>query len=111
MEWVEYITKATNALGVNLLFTSTVSVFSEKGTGPYDIQSVPNSEEDYGRYKIAGENSVRAHNPNAIITSLGWQIGSKTGSNDMFDFIAKEQEKNGFIETSSKWYPSCSFFE
>ncbi|OJF93606.1 sugar nucleotide-binding protein [Alkalibacterium sp. 20] len=109
VEWVEYIAKATNELDVKLLFTSTVSVFSEKGTGPYDIQSVPNSEEDYGRYKIAAENSVREHNPNAVITRLGWQIGSRTGSNDMFDFLVKEQEKNGFIEASSKWYPSCSF--
>ncbi|WP_027107849.1 sugar nucleotide-binding protein [Lacticigenium naphthae] len=111
VEWIKYIAKATNELGVKLLFTSSVSVFSEKGTGPYDIQSVPNSEEDYGRYKIAGENSVKEHNPDAFITRLGWQIGSTTGSNDMFDFLEKEQEENGFIEASSKWYPSCSFLK
>ncbi|HSL86786.1 MAG TPA: NAD-dependent epimerase/dehydratase family protein, partial [Bacteroidales bacterium] len=50
VKWVEYIAKATEKLSVKLLFTSSVSVFSENGTGPYDITSVPNAEEDYGLY-------------------------------------------------------------
>ncbi|HSR04411.1 MAG TPA: sugar nucleotide-binding protein [Proteiniclasticum sp.] len=111
VKWLEYITKSTKKLGVKLLFTSSVSVFSEKGTGPYDTSSVPNAEEDYGLYKIEGENIVRTYNPNSVIVRLGWQIGSSTGSNNMFDFLAKAQEENGYIEASSKWYPSCSFLE
>ena len=111
VKWLEYIAKSTEKLGVKLLFTSSVSVFSEKGTGPYDTTSVPNAEEDYGLYKIEGENIVRTYNPNSVIIRLGWQIGSSTGSNNMFDFLVKAQEENGYIEASSKWYPSCSFLE
>lgn len=111
VKWLEYIAKATEKLGVTLLFTSSVSVFSEKGTGPYDATSVPNAEEDYGLYKIECERVVRTHNSNSIILRLGWQIGSSTGSNNMFDFLTKAQEENGYIEASSRWYPSCSFLE
>lgn len=96
---------------MKLLFTSTVSVFSEKGTGPYDTTSIPNAEEDYGVYKIQCENTVRANYPDAVIIRLGWQIGDRSGSNNMFDFITKQQALNGFIEASSKWFPSCSFLE
>jgi dTDP-4-dehydrorhamnose reductase len=111
IKWLEYIAKATKKLGVKLLFTSSVSVFSENGTGPYDITSVPNAEEDYGLYKIECEKVVRAYNPNSVIIRLGWQIASSAGSNNMYDFLVKAQEENGYIEASSRWYPSCSFLE
>jgi len=111
VKWLEYIAKATEKLGVKLLFTSSVSVFSEKGTGPYDTTSVPNAEEDYGLYKIECEKVARAYNPNSVIIRLGWQIGSSAGTNNMFNFLTNTQEQNGYIEASSRWYPSCSFLE
>ena len=111
VEWVEYIAKATKELKIKLIYTSSVSVFSENGSGPYTATSIPDAEDDYGRYKIEGENAVRSGNPHAIIARLGWQIGSSAGSNNMMDFLFKAQKENGFIEASSKWYPSCSFLE
>ena len=111
VSWVESIAKVTKELKVKLLFTSSVSVFSEKGTGPYDITSVPDSQEEYGLYKIECENAVRTHNQESIILRLGWQIGDRVGSNNMFDFLAKQQSQNGYIEASSRWFPSCSFLK
>lgn len=111
VKWLEFIAKATKELGVKLLFTSSVSVFSEKGSGPYDSESVPDAEEDYGSYKIQCEETARAWNPDSIILRLGWQIGSEEGSNHMVDFLAKAQKEHGFIEASSRWFPSCSFLE
>ncbi|WP_312651932.1 sugar nucleotide-binding protein [Proteiniclasticum sp.] len=111
VEWVEHIAKATQELKIKLLYTSSVSVFSENGTGPYTAESIPDAEDDYGRYKIEGENAVSSGNPHAVIARLGWQIGSSSGSNNMFDFLVKAQNEKGFIEASSKWYPSCSFLE
>lgn len=111
IEWVEYIAKATKELGIKLIFTSTVSVYSEKGSGPYDSLSVPNAEDDYGSYKIQCENTIRAYHPEAIIIRLGWQIGDRIDSNNMFAFLSKQQAQNGFIEASTKWFPSCSFLQ
>lgn len=111
VQWLEYIAKAAKNLKVNLVFTSSVSVFSEKGTGPYTPESVPDAQEEYGLYKIECENTVKKHNPDAIILRLGWQIGADEGANHMADFLAKAQKEHGFIEASSRWFPSCSFLE
>jgi dTDP-4-dehydrorhamnose reductase len=109
IEWVEYIAKSTQKLGVKLLFTSTVSVFSEKGTGPYDISSIPNAEDEYGSYKIKCEEMIMKHHKNVVIVRLGWQIGKNARSNNMFEYLSKQQITHGYIEASSQWYPSCSF--
>ena len=29
----------------------------------------------------------------------------------MFDFLAKQHSQNGYIEASSRWFPSCSFLK
>lgn len=109
IEWVEFIAHSTQQLGIKLLFTSTVSVFSEKGSGPYDTSSIPNSEEEYGIYKIQCERIIEKLHSNAVIIRLGWQIGVDARSNNMFNFLSKQQSSKGYIEASSCWYPSCSF--
>jgi dTDP-4-dehydrorhamnose reductase len=109
IEWVQYITKSTQQLGIKLLFTSTVSVFSEDSTGPYDISSIPNAESEYGKYKIECENYIMKHHHNAVIVRLGWQIGVEARPNNMFHYLTQQQATQGFIEASSKWFPSCSF--
>ncbi|MBS3990566.1 MAG: sugar nucleotide-binding protein [Erysipelothrix sp.] len=109
LEWVEYIVHSTQKLGIKLLFTSTVSVFSDKGTGPYDISSIPNAEDDYGSYKIQCEKFIEKFHKNAVIVRLGWQIEANARPNNMFHSLSKQQASKGFIEASSRWYPSCSF--
>lgn len=109
IEWVEYITTSTQQLGIKLLFTSTVSVFSENSTGPYDISSIPNAESEYGRYKMECEKFIVKNHDNAVIVRLGWQIGVDARPNNMFHFLTQKQASKGFIEASSNWFPSCSF--
>ncbi|SDX05844.1 sugar nucleotide-binding protein [Paenibacillus sp. CF384] len=111
IEWLTYIAKATKKLGVKLVFTSTVSVYSEDKTGPYTPESIPDAENSYGVYKIQCEKLLKELYPEAYILRLGWQIGSETGSNNMFDFLCRGQQEKGCIEASSQWYPSCSFLE
>lgn len=111
VELAERVAKICRELNIKFLFTSTVSVFSENSSGPYTIESIPNAEDDYGRYKRECEKRIKAVNPEAYIVRLGWQIGHSTGSNNMFDFLERSMAEKGYIEASSKWYPSCSFLE
>ena len=111
VEWAEKVAKICYDLKIRFLFTSTVSVFSENGSGPYTIDSEPNAEDDYGKYKRECETKIAAINPDAYIVRLGWQIGHSAGSNNMFDFLERTMAENGFIEASEKWFPSCSFLE
>lgn len=109
--WAETNAKLCRELEIRFLFTSTVSVFSEQGSGPYTIDSVPNAEDDYGRYKRECEELVRLANPISIIARLGWQIGNSAGSNNMFDYLERTMQEKGQIEASELWFPSCSFME
>jgi dTDP-4-dehydrorhamnose reductase len=111
VEWAERVAKICRELNIKFLFTSTVSVFSEHSSGPYTVESVPNAEDDYGRYKIECEKRIIAVHPEAYITRLGWQIGRSAGSNQMVDFLERSMAEKGHIEASVKWYPSCSFLE
>lgn len=110
-EWAEVNAKLSHELGIKFLFTSTVSVFSETGSGPYTVDSNPDAEDDYGKYKRDCEQRIKKVNPDALIARLGWQIGHATGSNNMFDFLERTMAEKGFIEASESWYPSCSFLE
>lgn len=96
---------------IGFVFTSTVSVFSESGTGPYTVTSVPNAEEPHGLYKRRCEEAVLVANPRAWIIRLGWQIGTGPGSNNMVDFLYKQNQSHGSIEASRRWFPSCSFLD
>ena len=109
VEWAEMVAKICREMNIRFLFTSTVSVFSEDGSGPYTIDSEPKAEDDYGKYKRECETKIAAINPDAYIVRLGWQIGHSAGSNNMFDFLERTMAENGFIEASEKWFPSCSF--
>lgn len=108
LRWVSNITRACANLNVKVIYISTVSVFSEQGTGPYTLDSVPDSNDGYGIYKIQAEKIVKEYG-NRLTVRLGWQIGYEEGSNNMMDFLIKQHRNRGFIGASSIWYPSCSF--
>lgn len=110
-EWAEFLALVSSGLKIKFLFTSTASVFTGSGTGPYTPDSVPDSTEDYGRYKVECEKRIRAVNAEALIVRLGWQIGQRAGSNNMIDFIEKKMSESGSVHASGIWYPSCSFLE
>lgn len=111
VDWAEAVAKICYRNDVKFLFTSSVSVFDNRTRGPYTINDQPDATDDYGSYKIECEKRVRSENPDALIARLGWQIGEKTGSNNMLDFLFKEAKDNGEIAASKDWIPSCSFLE
>ena len=110
-EWAEFLARVSAERDIRFLFTSTASVYTGAGTGPYTPDSIPDSTEDYGRYKIDCEKRIRAVHSEAVIVRLGWQIGSKAGSNNMIDFIEKKMVESGSVHASGVWFPSCSFLE
>lgn len=108
LRWISNIVRACASLGKKVIYISTVSVFSEQGTGPYTIDSVPNADTGYGIYKIQGEKIVKEYG-NRLTVRLGWQIGENEGSNNMMDFLIKQHREKGYIGASNIWYPSASF--
>jgi dTDP-4-dehydrorhamnose reductase len=108
-EWTEAVARLTRERGVRFLFTSSVSVFSDKMQGPFPVDAQPDATDDYGRYKYECEQQVRAANAEAIVARLGWQIGEAPGSNNMVDFIAKAVAEHGHVEAGARWLPSCCF--
>jgi dTDP-4-dehydrorhamnose reductase len=110
-EWAGLLAKLTFKLKIKFIYISTVSVYSGKQKGPITIDTLPDAEDNYGKYKRVSEETVLNHNKDAYILRIGWQIGIKPGSNNMIDYLYKEMEKSSVIKASSKWYPSCSFME
>jgi len=110
-DWTEHLARICSVQDIPFLFTGTVSVFSEHGSGPYTIESEPNAEDDYGKYKRECEERIKAVNPKAYIARIGWQIGSDYNSNNMCAWLEKNMSEKGVVEASSLWYPSSSFLE
>ncbi|MCR3905773.1 MAG: sugar nucleotide-binding protein [Tenericutes bacterium] len=110
-EWAGLLAKLTKELNIQFAYISTVSVYSGKQTAPITIDHQPDAEDEYGAYKIVSEKKVLKNNPNSFILRIGWQIGTRPGSNNMIDFLYKQMEAHQVIKASTKWYPSCSFME
>ena len=110
LQWLQHIVDSARQLKVKVVYTSSVSVFSEQGSGPYTVDSVPNAMDDYGRYKRQGE-QIACQYDNCLIARLGWQIGYAEHSNNMLDFLIRQHREKGYIEASDLWYPSCSFLK
>ena len=108
-DWAAWVAQVCAEEGVKFLFTSSVSVFSAKQAGPFSVDVLPQPDDDYGRYKFECEQRVQQANPNAIVARLGWQIGTSTGGNHMFDYLSRTFETEGKIEASTAWFPACSF--
>ncbi|WP_215143529.1 sugar nucleotide-binding protein [Exiguobacterium qingdaonense] len=111
VEWAETLARLCGEMSIPFLFTSTVSIFSDDVTGPISPDTVPDAEDDYGKYKRDCEQAIARVNPGAQIVRLGWQIGHEAGSNNMMDFFTNEMKQHGVIQVSEHWYPSCSFLE
>lgn len=110
-EWAEMLAKICYQENIKFVFISTSSVYDTSVKGPITIKTKPHALDPYGSYKITSEEKVKSFNKDAYIIRIGWQIGHQPGSNQMIDFLTKTMEKDGVIEASKKWYPSCSFIE
>ncbi|MDN3921962.1 sugar nucleotide-binding protein [Roseateles violae] len=93
------------------LFTSTAMVFDQLPDGPHRPGDVRTAKDDYGRYKIACEDAVRAAHPAATITRIGWQIAADGRGNNMLAALDEWQRREGRVGASRAWIPACSFME
>lgn len=108
-EWGEMLAKICKELDITFVYISTVSVYSNAQKGPFVATDEPLPNDDYGKYKKASEDLIKAANDQSYILRIGWQIGTEAGSNNMIDFFQKQMNEHGVIKVSSRFYPSCSF--
>jgi dTDP-4-dehydrorhamnose reductase len=69
-------------IGAAIIQISTDYVFDGRADEPYDERAAPNPLGVYGRTKLAGEELVRAANPNHLIVRTAW-VYSPFGRNFM----------------------------
>lgn len=108
VQWAEWIAQVCAESNLPHLHTSSVSVFGSHQKGPFSVEDIPEPDDDYGRYKLEGEQRVLAANPSAHVFRIGWQIGDAPGSNNMIDYFHREA-KDGVLQVSRHWYPASSY--
>lgn len=108
-DWAEGVAHVCAGQGVRFLFTGSVSVFGSEQQAPLTVETVPQPDDDYGRYKLDCEQRVRAAHPDARVVRLAWQIGTEPGGNHMVDYLDRTARENGQIEANRRWVPACAF--
>jgi dTDP-4-dehydrorhamnose reductase len=108
-DWAESVARICGQLDTPFLFTSSVSVFASSQRGPFDVDTPPNPNDDYGRYKRECEVRILNANPDARVVRIGWQIGAAPGRNHMVDHLEKTFAAEGRLTASTEWYQACSF--
>ena len=100
---------ALHAARHGLPFTSTAMVFHHEPDGPHAPGDARTAQDDYGRYKIACEDAVRAAHPGASVVRIGWQIDPAQPGNNMLMALDQWQASQGQVGASRRWKPACSF--
>lgn len=108
-EWASELAWICRVLGVTLVFTSTVLVFSDRARGPFALDTAPDADSGYGREKRLAEARVATQDPAARVVRLGWQIGDGPGGNNMLDFFERRVREDGAVRASRRWLPATSF--
>lgn len=120
--WNTFIARACARLGIGLIHTSSVSVYSGKQVGPFTVHDEPRPDDDYGKYKRRCEGLILDACPEAIVARIGWQIGDAPApvggphKNHMVHFFSRKAEESrgegdgrGRIEASDRWTPCTAF--
>ena len=108
--WAARLAAWAAARGLPCLFTSTAMVFDHEPDGPHGVADARTARDDYGRYKIACEDAVRAASAQAAIVRIGWQIDPlRPGNNNMLKTLDDWQRERGRVGASRRWRPACSF--
>ncbi len=106
--WLEAILDTLVNLKIPLLWTSSEAIFGAHQTGPFNVDSLPEPSDEYGKYKRRLEEMVMLKYPEkSHIVRLGWQIGETPEKNNMLAYLV--QEKN--IEASTNWILATSFMK
>lgn len=107
-DWAAWMASECQRRGLRFLHTSSVSVYGASQVGPFTIEDAPHPDDDYGRYKLEGEQKVLASNPSAAVFRIGWQIGDAPGNNNMIDYFDRQMREKGVIQASTLWIPGAS---
>lgn len=108
-EWAGRLARHAAEHGLPFVFTSTAMVFHHVPDGPHAVDDERNAQDDYGRYKRACEDAVRASNPEASVVRIGWQIDAVQPGNNMLMALDQWQATQGRVSASRAWKPACSF--
>ena len=74
------LARLTRLAGIPIIQVSTDYVFDGRATQPYIETDMPNPQTVYGRSKLAGEEAVRAGNPDHLVVRTAWVV-SRHGRN------------------------------
>lgn len=74
------LARLTRLAGIPIVHISTDYVFDGRSVRPYVETDTPNPQTVYGRSKLAGEDAVRAGNPDHLIVRTAWVV-SRYGRN------------------------------
>ncbi|MCB1100768.1 MAG: sugar nucleotide-binding protein, partial [Kiritimatiellae bacterium] len=111
VDWTGLLADYAARRAIPFVHTSSVSVYGGHQTGPFSIHDVPEPQDDYGRYKKAGEDRIADVYPGAVLVRIGWQIGLVPGANHMVDHLTRTQAEQGRITASRNWFQACSFLD
>lgn len=109
--WAAWLAAAAAREDKPLLFTSTAMVFHHQPDGPHRVDDTRTAVDDYGRYKMAAEDAIRAACAHACIARIGWQIDADARGNNMLAHLDQWQQREGEVAASRAWRPACSFME
>lgn len=109
VQWAAGLAQHAAQARIPFVFTSTAMVFHHEPDGPHDVAAARTAQDDYGRYKSACEDAVRAVNPRACIARIGWQIDEHQPGNNMLMALDAWQARDGHVAMSRAWRPACSF--
>lgn len=74
------LARLTRLAGIPIVQVSTDYVFDGSSPRPYVESDLPNPQTVYGRSKLAGEDAVRAGNPDHLVVRTAWVV-SRYGRN------------------------------
>ena len=88
----------TRDMGMRLIHFSTSYVFDGARKEPYTETDRPSPINRYGRYKMAGERTVMAENPEALIIRSSWLFGP--GRTNFVSMTARKAQLGEAVEAS-----------
>ncbi|GDY24890.1 hypothetical protein AHAT_07800 [Agarivorans sp. Toyoura001] len=110
-DWLAMLAGIALELKINILFTSTESVFNPDSIGPFSPDHPADADNEYGRYKIVCEQAALQANPHTIIARLGWQMFDTFEQDNLLTHVRDMHNQKGYLEASTEWLPAVAYVE